>query len=72
MQLQRRDDLTSDFSAARLHLERAHHYVRGDDNASREICFALELLIEAVVTAEYTRPRGEVVQFRQMYEKPHR
>ena len=48
--------MKSDFSAARLHLDRAYDYLRGDDADSRKICEALSLLIEAVAVAEFTRP----------------
>jgi hypothetical protein len=56
-------DLHSDFAAARLHLDRAYHYLRGNDETSRKACAALDLLIEAIATAEHMRPRGEVVRF---------
>ncbi len=48
--------MKSDFSAARLHLDRAYDYLRGDDPKSREICEALNMLIEAVAVAECTLP----------------
>lgn len=56
--------MTSDFSAARIHLERAGHYLRGGDQISQKVCDALDLLLEADATAEYFRSRGEVVEFR--------
>jgi hypothetical protein len=55
--------VASDFSAARLHLERAYHYLSGGDDTSRKACEALDVLIEAVAVAECTRPKGEVVTF---------
>jgi hypothetical protein len=55
--------MKSDFAAARLHLERAGHYLRGDDETSSEVLAALDLLIEAIVAAQYTRPVAEVVDF---------
>lgn len=55
--------MTSDYSAARLHLERAYHYLKGSDDTSRKTCEALDVLIEAVAVAECTRPKGEVVAF---------
>jgi hypothetical protein len=55
--------LTSDFSTARLHLERAYDYLRGGDETSRKVCATLDLLIEAVVTSEHARPSGQIVQF---------
>ena len=56
--------LTSDFSAARVHLERAYHYLRGNDELSRRACEALDLLIESVAQAEWRRPSAEVLEFR--------
>ena len=55
--------LHSDFSAARLHLDRAYDSLRGDDETSCKAREALDLLIEAIVTAEYARPRGEILAF---------
>ncbi len=57
--------LTSDFSAARVHLERAYHYLRGNDDISRSACEALDLLIEAVAEAQHKRPTGDVIDFPQ-------
>ena len=57
--------LTSDFSAARVHLERAYHYLRGDDETSRSACDALDLLIEAVTEAQHKRPKAGVLEFPQ-------
>ncbi len=55
--------LHSDFSAVRLHLDRAYDHLRGNDETSRKARAALDLLIEVITTAEYARPRGEVVPF---------
>ncbi|RUW98200.1 hypothetical protein EN804_10940 [Mesorhizobium sp. M8A.F.Ca.ET.161.01.1.1] len=55
--------LTSDFSAARLHLERAYHYLRGNDEASRSTCEALDLLIETVAEAQHRKPEPGVLEF---------
>ncbi|MER9232252.1 hypothetical protein NKI56_09135 [Mesorhizobium sp. M0622] len=55
--------MTSDFAAAHLHLERACHYLSGDDETSRTARAALDLLIDAIVAAQYKRPRGDVVEF---------
>ena len=55
--------MKSDFAAAHLHLERACHYLRGNDETSSETRAALDLLIEAIVAAQYTRPAGDVVEF---------
>jgi hypothetical protein len=54
--------MSSDFAAARLHLDRAYHYLRGSDATSRMTREALDLLIEEVATAEFARPRGVVVE----------
>jgi len=55
--------LNSDFAAARLHLHRAYDYLCGSDEVSHKSRMALDLLIEAVVTAECTQPRGEIIPF---------
>ncbi|CCV08204.1 conserved hypothetical protein [Mesorhizobium metallidurans STM 2683] len=55
--------MKSDFAAAHLHLERACHYLRGGDETSSEVCAALDLLIDAIVAAQYKRPPGDVVEF---------
>lgn len=55
--------LTSDFSAALVHLERAYHYLRGNDATSRSVCEALDLLIETVAEAQYRRPEAGVLEF---------
>jgi hypothetical protein len=55
--------MNSDFAAAHLHLERACHYLRGDDETSSKARAALDLLIEAIVVAQYKRPVGDVVEF---------
>ncbi|TPK13717.1 hypothetical protein FJ872_20020 [Mesorhizobium sp. B2-5-9] len=58
-----REPLTSDFSAARLHLERAYHYLRGNDETSRATCEALDLLIEMVAEAQHRKPEPGVLEF---------
>ncbi|WP_027052445.1 hypothetical protein [Mesorhizobium erdmanii] len=55
--------MTSDFSAARIHLERAYDYLRGNDETSRSTCEALDLLIEMVAEAQHRRPEAGVVDF---------
>ncbi|MBZ9797723.1 hypothetical protein [Mesorhizobium sp. ES1-4] len=55
--------MTSDFSAARLHLERAYHYLHGNDETSRSTCEALDLLIEAVTEAQHRKPEPGVLEF---------
>lgn len=55
--------MNSDFAAARLHLERAVHYLRGNDQTSKKACEALDILIEAIVTAQHTKPKGQVIEF---------
>lgn len=55
--------LTSDFSAARVHLERAYYYLRGDDETSRAACDTLDLLIETVTEAQHMRPKAGVLEF---------
>jgi hypothetical protein len=55
--------MRSDFAAAHLHLERACHYLRGDDETSSQTRAALDILIDAIVAAQYKRSPGEVVEF---------
>ena len=57
--------MTSDFSAARVHLDRAYHYLRGDDPMSRRGREALDLLIEAVAVEEFKQPsqNADVLMF---------
>ncbi|RWE55864.1 MAG: hypothetical protein EOS25_13730 [Mesorhizobium sp.] len=55
--------MTSDFAAAHLHLERACHYLRGDDETSRMARAALDILIDAITAAQYKRPPADVVEF---------
>ncbi|QND63614.1 hypothetical protein HB777_06655 [Mesorhizobium loti] len=57
--------MTSDFSAARIHLERAYHYLQGNDEASRTACDALDLLIETVAEAQHRPPEAGVLEFPQ-------
>ncbi|KRB23798.1 MULTISPECIES: hypothetical protein [Mesorhizobium] len=57
--------MTSDFSAARIHLERAYHYLRGNDETSRSTCEALDLLIETVAEAQHRRSETGVLAFPQ-------
>jgi hypothetical protein len=53
--------MTSEFSAARVHLERAYDALHGDDETSSTTRQALDLLIEAVADAEYRRPSAKVI-----------
>jgi hypothetical protein len=53
--------MKSEFSAARVHLERAYDALRGDDETSCKTREALDLLIEAVAVAEYSRPSATVI-----------
>jgi hypothetical protein len=55
--------MKSDFAAAHLHLDRACHYLRGDDETSTAALAALDLVIEAVAAARYARPEAEVLPF---------
>lgn len=54
--------MKSDFAAARLHLDRAYHYLRGNDEASRKMCEKLDVLLESVIAAEFAKPTARVVQ----------
>jgi len=53
--------MKSEFSAARVHLERAYDALHGDDETSSKTREALDLLIEAVAAAEYSRPSAKVI-----------
>ncbi|WP_421916551.1 hypothetical protein [Mesorhizobium sp.] len=53
--------MKSEFSAARIHLERAYDALHGDDETSSNTRQALDLLIEAVAAAEYSRPSATVI-----------
>jgi undecaprenyl pyrophosphate synthase len=55
--------MRSNHSAARAHLERAYDHLRGNDETSRQAREALDLLIEALAVAEYSRRPAEVVGF---------
>lgn len=55
--------MTSDFSAARDHLDRAYLYLGGNDEASRKAREALDLLLEEIITAEHARPCAKVISF---------
>ncbi|TPI36088.1 hypothetical protein FJ414_16625 [Mesorhizobium sp. B3-1-6] len=55
--------MKSDFAAAHLHLDRACHYLRGDDETSRAALAALDLVIEAVAAAQHARPVADVLPF---------
>ncbi|TPL06056.1 hypothetical protein FJ938_13690 [Mesorhizobium sp. B2-4-14] len=59
------EPLTSDFSAARIHIERAYHYLRGNDGTSRSACEALDLLIEMVAEAQHRCPEAGALEFPQ-------
>jgi|tagenome__1003787_1003787.scaffolds.fasta_scaffold18821214_2 hypothetical protein len=57
--------MQSDFAAARLCLERAHSMMKGEDPRSGMLREAIELLVEAVITAEHSQAAaaGKVVPF---------
>jgi hypothetical protein len=58
--------VTSDFSAARAHLDRAAHYLRGNDDVSRKVREAIDLLLEEVIGAEHLPPSAKVLDFRRV------
>lgn len=57
--------MQSNFAAARALIERAHDLIDGDDERSGKLREALDLLIEAVLTAEHSQPAvaDNVVRF---------
>ncbi|MCR4268040.1 hypothetical protein [Nitratireductor sp. ZSWI3] len=60
--------MKSDFSAARLHLERAQDYLRGSDATSEQIRQALDCLIDAVAAEQCCKPSAEAAN--RPFEKP--
>lgn len=56
--------MESDFAAAQVHLREARLCLRGEDKVSEEATEALDLLIVAVITAEFTRGQRKVIPFR--------
>ncbi|GLS30302.1 hypothetical protein SAMN04488498_103387 [Mesorhizobium albiziae] len=57
--------MQSNFAAARALLERAQEMLIGDDERSVKMREALDMLIEAALTAEHSQPpvAGNVVSF---------
>jgi hypothetical protein len=55
--------MNSDYAAARLHLERAFDYLRGNDDISRNAREAIDLLIEAVAAGQYNQPPAQLLRF---------
>jgi len=55
--------LKSDFSAARLHLQRAQDYLRGSDETSDQARQAIDMLLDAVTHAEFRKPASNVIAF---------
>ena len=53
--------MRSDFAMARRHLEQAYNYLAGDDHLTRKLLAALNLLIEATLTAEHTANKASKV-----------
>ncbi len=57
--------MKSNFAATRELLECAHNQLSGTDETSQRIREALNLLIDAVTTAEHTETKGKVLAFPQ-------
>lgn len=53
----------SDFSAARMHLERAYVCLNGTDETSRNAREAIDLLIEAIATKVLQELDSKVITF---------
>ncbi|RWL78681.1 MAG: hypothetical protein EOR69_26600 [Mesorhizobium sp.] len=62
------NQLNSDFAAARVHLNEALNLLCGHDQVSRESREAIDLLIEAVITAEHCKQPAKVIEFRRITE----
>lgn len=58
------DGMTSDFSAARLHLQKAYDSLCGNDRISAEARYAIDLLIEAIAAREFSRKPAEILPFK--------
>lgn len=56
--------MTSDFSIARQHLQKAYDSLRGADRMSAEARHAIDLLIEAIATREFARKPAEILPFK--------
>ncbi|RVC81592.1 hypothetical protein EN745_09265 [Mesorhizobium sp. M4A.F.Ca.ET.022.05.2.1] len=56
--------MNSDFAAARAHLNEALNHLCGHDQVSRDSRLAIDLLIEAVITAEHCKQPAKVIEFR--------
>jgi hypothetical protein len=55
--------MISNFAAARVHLDRACHYLQGDDAISLNARQGLDILLEAVIMAEHLKPKAQVIHF---------
>lgn len=55
--------MASDFSTARALLEEAYEHLHGNDRTSQEARRALDLLMEALATAEFSRKPAVVIPF---------
>lgn len=53
--------MRSDFAMARRHLEQAYSYLSGDDELTRKLLAALNLIIEATLTAEHLADKANKV-----------
>jgi hypothetical protein len=59
----------SDFATARIHLRAARRCLHGSDQISDKATEALDLLIVALITAEFTRDQGKVISFRKRVDR---
>jgi hypothetical protein len=59
--------MNSNFGDARELLEQAWLQLQGDDETSRKSRFAIDILVEAIATAEHSKPyrQAEIIEFRQ-------
>lgn len=55
--------MSSDFAAARVHLDRAYHYLQGNDEISRNARDALDIVMEAVIVAECRKESAQIISF---------
>lgn len=61
----RRQAVKTNFPAARRHLEEAYHLLTDEDELSHKSRQALEILIDALLAAEYSgkKPEAKVIHF---------
>lgn len=62
--------MISNFSSARSRLEEAYEHLQGDDRTSRDLRKALDLLIDTLIAAEFTRKSATVLTHPRFKRRP--